>query len=119
MRLSDKLKGYQGQSASHQQQPFDVQTGLSVGSIRGAALSYTQQITARFEGQLVTLLGSADIVGMSQCEKFIPLGANQNTPDWAPSDEVEVIAINGVPVGQQGLTEYATPTQARRSRAQN
>ena len=106
MRLSEKLRQAEGRAAGKGQGPAQELTGLQVGSIRGAALSYNQTITALFEGETVTLLGSADLVGMSQCEKFVPHQGDANVPDWAPSVEFDIIAINGVPVGK-----YAQPEQ--------
>lgn len=121
MRLSEKLR--QGGSARQQsQQQADQQSGLPPGSIRGVALSYSQIVTAIYlpDNTTTTLLGSADIVGMSQCEKFVPHGGENTGPDWAPSDDFRVIAINGVPVGQQAAAEFAgtrndrTPTYTNR-----
>lgn len=103
MRLSEKLKhSTEGQGRGS----FDLQPGLQIGSIRGAVLSYAQTITARFQGQTGTLAGAADIVGMSQCERFV--FHNGEPPDWVPSEEVEIIAINGVPVGRSGVSSNQT-----------
>lgn len=112
MRLSEKL-GKQAQTQQLQTDP-----GLQVGSIRGVPLSYAQTITALYRGQTVTLLGSADIVGMSQCEKFVPHGSALNVPDWAPSEDFDVIAINGVPVGTAAGAFATEQTVSRRRQQQ-
>lgn len=109
MRLSQKLE-QSGRNA------VDQQTNERVGTIQGAVLSYQRNITALFEGKPVTLLGGANIVGMSQCEKFVPLTGDTTRPDWAPSAEIEVIAIDGVPVGHQGTQQYAEQGSSTRHR---
>jgi len=68
-------------------------TGEGLGAIRNAS-PYQQRFEARLRGELVTVIGQADVVGMSPCEKIID---HRGLIDWVSSDELVVTQSDALP----------------------